>query len=338
MGQTDTGERYGGVFPFAGRLKERFGRDEMEFCLWPLYSRVEDEGATAWRVFWPFFSLTRGEVEGCYIWPLWGRKVKAGVHSRGFFLWPLYVYVDEDLDTDDPVRKRYYLPLYASARSGKGKVDCFLPLLFFHQRWYSPPFEKWDFPWPFVTRVKGEGVEELKVFPIFRVRREPGKRRFFFLWPLYRYEMDATGREREEIYRLFLINKYKLVQEIDTGRESIDTNLWPLFDYRRGFEGQVQLYIFPLFPLRDEGMQRNIYPLFWVYRYNRSADGEVLSDLLWGLYRRRVSPRASSSQLAFLLRTEKKENGDFSLSFLEGLFRYERTKDGGKLGFLFIDF
>ena len=85
-------------------------------------------------------------------------------------------------------------------------------------------------------------------------------------------------------------------------------------------------------------MERNIYPLLWVYRYTRSPEGETLSDFLWGLYRRRTSAQASSTQFAFLLRIEKKDDTYVSFSFLEGLIRYyHNAQTGGKVGFLFMD-
>ena len=335
-GRTDEGEGYGGFFPIAGRLKERFGRDEIRFYLWPLYSRIEDGGEIRWRIVWPFFSRIRGEAEGLYIWPLWGRKVRAGEYSRGFVLWPFYASIDEYLDTDNPLKKRFYLPFYATVRSPRGRVDIFIPLLCFHQWAYNSSFEKWEFPWPFLTLVKGEGVREWKIFPFFRVRDEGRKKRFYVLWPLYKYEWDRITTEEEEVRRFLLINKYRIIKELDTGREALDANLWPLFDYRRGLGGEVSLHIFPLLPLHDEGMERNLYPLLWVYRYTRSPEGETLSDLLWGLYRRRTSPQVSSTQFAFLLRIEKKGEDNISFTFLEGLVRYRRTQEGGKVGFLFL--
>jgi hypothetical protein len=123
---------------------------------------------------------------------------------------------------------------------------------------------------------------------------------------------------------------------LDTGKEALDANLWPLFDYRQGFEGEQSFYIFPLLPLRDDGMQRNIYPLFWVYRYTRSPRGEVLSDFLWGLYRRRASSEFSSLQFAFFLRIVHEGKERFFLSILEGLISYKETREGGKVGFFFI--
>ena len=46
--------RYGGFFPFYGKLYDRFAKDEMGFCLWPFYSYTHDEGATKRNVLWPF--------------------------------------------------------------------------------------------------------------------------------------------------------------------------------------------------------------------------------------------------------------------------------------------
>jgi hypothetical protein len=336
-GQTDKGEGYGGFFPIAGQFKERFGRDKIEFYLWPFYSRIEDEGEITWRIPWPFFSVMGGKAEGLYIWPLWGHKERAGEYSRGFVLWPFYAYMDQDLNTDNPVSKRFYLPLYAAVRSPRGRVDIFIPPFFFHQRVDNPPFEKWEFPWPFLTLVRGAGVKEWQVFPIFRVRDEEQKKRFYCLWPLYKYEWDIMTAEEETVRLFLLINKYRIVKELATGREALDANLWPLFDYRRGLAGEVSFSIFPLLPFHDEAMERNIYPLLWVYRYTHSPEGETLADFLWGLYRRRSSSAISSTKLAFLLRVEKKGDALVSLSFLEGLIRYRDTQEGGKVGFFFMD-
>jgi hypothetical protein len=337
-GETDEGEKYGGFFPIAGRLKERFGRDEIAFYLWPFYSRIEDEGEITWRTPWPIYSRMGGAAEGLYIWPLWGHKMRDREYDKGFILWPFYTYINQDLDTDNPLRKRFYLPFYATVRSPRGRVDIFIPPLVFHQWAYDSSFEKWEFPWPFLTRVKGEGVREWQVFPLFRLRDEEQKKRFYVLWPLYKYEWDRVTSEEEEVRRFLLINKYRIVKELGTGREALDANFWPLFDYRRGLMGEVRLHIFPLLPLHDEGMERNIYPLLWAYRYIRSPEGETLSDLLWGLYRRRTSPQNSSTQFAFLLRINKKGDDKRSLSFLEGLIRYYHdAQEGGKMGFFFMD-
>jgi hypothetical protein len=335
-GRTDHNEGYGGFFPIAGQFKERFSRDKIVFFLWPLYSRIEDEEEITWRVPWPIVSVMGGKAKGLYIWPLWGHKERGDEYSRGFILWPFYVYKDDDLDTDRPVRTRFYIPFYATQRSPGARTDIFITPFFFHQRVDDPPFDKWRIPWPIVTLVRSEGVWETEVFPLFRLREEEQKKRLDILWPMYKYEWDIMKAEEETVYRFLLVNKYRIVKELDTGKEALDTNFWPVFDYRRGFEGEKSFYIFSLLPLHDDALERNIYPLLWIYRYTRSAQGETLSDLLWGLYRRRHSSEFSSTQFAFLLRIERKGEERFSLSFLEGLIRYQGTPAGGKVGFFFM--
>ena len=189
-----------------------------------------------------------------------------------------------------------------------------------------------------MTLVKGVGVREWQVFPLFRLRDEERKKRFYVLWPLYKYEWDRITTEEEVVRRFLLINKYRIVKELGTEREAVDANLWPLFDYRRRLGGEINLHIFPLLPLHDEGMERNIYPLLWIYRYTRSPEGETLSDVLWGLYRRRTTAHVSSTQFAFLLRIDKRGKDTFTLSFLEGLISYYHDpQEGGKVGFFFMN-
>jgi hypothetical protein len=340
-GTTDKGEGYGGFFPIAGQFKHRFSRDKIVFYFWPLYSRIEDEGEVLWRVPWPVVSVFGGKAKGLYIWPLWGHKesrnVRAGEYSKGFILWPFYVSKDDDLDTDKPVSTRFYIPFYATQRSPGARTDIYLTPFFFHQRVDDPPFEMWRVPWPIVTLIRSERARETEVFPLFRIREEEQKKRVDILWPVYKYEWDIMTAEEETVYRFLLLNKYRLVKELDTGKQALDTNVWPLYDYRRGFEGEESFYIFSLLPsFHDDALERNIYPLVWVYRYTRTAQGETLSDLLWGLYRRRQSPGFSSTQFAFLLRIEQKGEERFSLSLFEGLICYQRTPEGRRMGFFFM--
>ena len=116
-----------------------------------------------------------------YLWPLWGHKERAGVYDRGFVLWPFYAYVDQDLDTDKPVKKRFYLPFYATVRSPGARTDLFITPFFLHQRVDNPRFERWEMPWPFVTLVRGEKVRETQIFPLFRVRDEEAEEAFLCL-------------------------------------------------------------------------------------------------------------------------------------------------------------
>ena len=62
------GERPGkvvrGVFPFYGKLYNRFRRDEIGFSLWPLYGYSKGDGTTRTNVLWPLFSFYSGRRKG----------------------------------------------------------------------------------------------------------------------------------------------------------------------------------------------------------------------------------------------------------------------------------
>ena len=82
-GETGQGEKYGGFFPFYGHLKKRFGKDEINFVLWPLYS---DSRAGRRERPTPFsgrsFPITEGEGKGCKIWPLAGHETRRRTITR----------------------------------------------------------------------------------------------------------------------------------------------------------------------------------------------------------------------------------------------------------------
>lgn len=81
---------YGGIFPFYGRLYDRFAKDEMGFALWPMYSFAKSEGATKTNVVWPIFSLYRGTESGFKIFPLYGERKLTGIKESRFYLWPIF--------------------------------------------------------------------------------------------------------------------------------------------------------------------------------------------------------------------------------------------------------
>ena len=328
-GRTAEGERYGGVFPLYGTLKKRFGKDEIRFLLWPLYVRSEDEGEVTQKFLWPFFQRFSGRAKGYYVWPLYGVASRGKEHRRGYVLWPFYVWRDDGMGTDEPKSTRLYLPLYASVRTSSQRSDLYLPPFFFHRESKEPFRERWEVPWPILAWERGEGVREFKLFPLFRRRDEEERRRRFFLWPLYSYEWDRMGGEEEEVKRILLLSRQQRITW--QGGESDYLNLWPLFERYRDTEGEGYLHSLQLLPFHDEGMERNIYPLFWIL-HHRSCGQQSRTDFLWGLFIAKRSPRKSSFRLAFLLNWER-EGEDFSLRFLLGLIGYERRGGRGRMVF-----
>lgn len=217
---------------------------------------------------------------------------------------------------------RLYFPFYASVRSPRQRSAIYLPPFFHHKRTVQPPYERWETPWPLV--IWDEYEEGL--FPIYRLRREPDKKRRYFLWPLYVCEWDRIGDGEMVTRRLFLINRSRELRG-PQGVVEKDLNLWPFFSYRRGPEG-TELYSLQVLPFRHEGLERNLYPLFWIVRYKRFTHGETLFDLLWGLFRLRKGPWGTRWRIAFLLE-EASSEGERELRLLGGLLSF--VKDRGRL-------
>ena len=76
-GKDKEGNSYGGVFPFGGTFRGRFARDEIQFVLWPLYTRVREGETKTHNILWPIFSFTEGgKRSGFRVWPLYGQEKK----------------------------------------------------------------------------------------------------------------------------------------------------------------------------------------------------------------------------------------------------------------------
>ncbi len=116
-GRTSKGEGYGGMFPFYGTFKERFGRDQAMFVLWPVYSRSIEENTYRYSILWPFFSYSTGGEDALAFWPFYGKIITPGKSEKHYVLWPIYNYQKLGLDTDNPRTLKTVLPFYARETS-----------------------------------------------------------------------------------------------------------------------------------------------------------------------------------------------------------------------------
>ncbi|MFH1625593.1 MAG: hypothetical protein ABID54_10650, partial [Pseudomonadota bacterium] len=131
-GKDENGESYGGLFPLYGRLKHRFGKDQIRFVLWPIYSDSKEENTWTYNILWPIFSYTTGGGEsGFRVWPLYGRQEKEGEYSKYFALWPIFFFQKTDLDTDNPQTFKAVFPLFVDSSSPERDSTTFL-WPFFH--------------------------------------------------------------------------------------------------------------------------------------------------------------------------------------------------------------
>ncbi len=322
-GKDRGGTSYGGIFPFFGEIRDRFGRDRIWFFLWPLYTRIEDGGTLTLKLLWPLLKVYRGRTHGFALFPLYGRRELPG-RKEGFFLWPLYIWRDEER-AEGTFSFRLCFPLFASTRSPRASSFFLIPPFFHHRKRCEPPRERWEL-WPFLLFEENEK----RIFPLFRVKVSEGKERRWFLWPLYVSEYDRTSGMEIRRERFLLLSGQRTVSS-DRRILFRQFDLWPLLSVREG-KGSKEVLFPYLLPLRDEGLKRNLQPLITFFRYERTRERETF-DLLWGLIRQRETPSGGFFRFGFLLE-RRWGGGEEQVRLLLGLISFEKSGERWRLRLL----
>lgn len=322
-GRNETGETYGGLFPFYGTMEERDGKRK-EFLLWPFFGATYEKDSAVYKFFWPFFKMYQGEVKGLDVWPFFSHR-ESNRGSSGFLFWPFYVWRQKDTDLG-PFSVRLYFPFYAHLETPFSVSDFVLPPFFYHQSRHLDSTERLEF-WPFWALDK----DEVKFWPLWRHIDREGKKRIWILWPLYSYGLDSLERSTWETERFFTLWHR---EEREEGRERSTTVFWPLF-YLKQDDVEVR-FVFPSFiPLEDEGIQRNIGPLFSLVEYEKDSEGFCF-NLAWGFLKVKKKGERTSFRVAFLAEGEF-QSGQGHLRFLLRLFGLKKDPCG-KWKSRFLDF
>ena len=227
-GETNKGEPYGGFFPLYGSLKNRFGRDEMNFFLWPLYSDSREGDNKTYTFLWPFFSYSTGTGrEGFKFWPLGGYDRKENDFQKTFFLWPFFHFEKRYLYTDDPTEINMVFPLYVSQTSSRRTQRSVLWPFFTHIHDDDDHYTQWDFPWPLLQWAKGDEKEIFRVFPIYGRKYWEGIEKGYILWPIYRYvyEKGDEYQKTDDRYLLLSKNETKIWKKEEKRNEDFGSGL-----------------------------------------------------------------------------------------------------------------
>ncbi len=337
IGETEKGRDYFGIFPIFGTLFERFGKDEIRFYLWPIYSESTSEGVRKTNVLWPLFSFIEGENQRGYrFWPIYGQKEVVGVSHSEFFLWPIFFKGRKGLDTDDPVEENMVFPFYISKESKSFESKTFLWPFFSHAIDRSTGFEEWDFPWPIFQSLKGENLKGMRIFPFYGYKvREGVMKRVFVLYPIYQLEEDRIDDHQEKNVRILLLTRIRTGEGKEGAEETRSRRIWPFFDYEREETGRTRLSVFYIFPFKDEGFERNLIPLFQIFRREKDPNKGISTNLFWGFYKRLKREESDSWEIAHLVRM-KRDKGVKTLSFLKGLFRYQSDGKNADLRLFYL--
>ena len=320
---------YTAFVPFYGQLKNRLFHDEMNFVMFPIYAETRKRDVVTDNYLYPFFHLRHGDdLHGWHAWPLAGREHKEITtatngygetntvpgHQKYFFCWPLYLKQNNGIGSANPEKFRASIPFYAMSRSPLRDATTILFPFFTVVDDREKKYHEWQGPWPFVIFTRGEGKTTDRVWPLFSQSRNATKESDSYLWPLYTYKRthsDPLDKFTERFGFLFYVTAVE--KNTATGAQKKRIDAWPLFTWKKEFNGNERLQIFaPLEPAmpNNRGIENNWSPLWSLFRSeNNPQTGAASRSVFWNMYRRDSTPNHKKVSLLF------------------GLFRYESDKE-----------
>ncbi len=285
-------------FPFGGHVEELLTFDELDFVLWPLYTRTKRQGRTTYHVPFPFFSYTSAPDGGGWrAWPLVGHTWSEHLYDRWFAVWPIFNYNRENLKASKPNHQTKWaiFPLYGETRQNTYTSRSVLWPFFGYASDPATGFWAYDGPWPLVRVMRPGNDPDTGVPP----KNAPKRTRFWPFWSKYEgdgltsswYLWPLINDRNEEYYdgtrTAFTVVPFwsEWKKRFKAGGSNSYKKAFPLFQYYR--EGETKNYMFPVlspFPYWPD-FDENYAWIYSVYRGSRSP--EITTDhALWGLWRR----------------------------------------------------
>jgi hypothetical protein len=238
------------------------------------------------------------------------------------------------MDTDDPLEEKIILPLYLRKESRRFTSQTYLWPFFSYAQDRLTGFEQLDLPWPFYRSIKGENLREVRIFPLYGHRVKKGEMKrfslFYLFYPLFQYEEDMMGGVNEKTYRILFLSRIRTGEDRQGINKENSLRIWPFFDYEKGETGRTTFSLLYLFPFKEEGFERNLFPLFRIFRWERDPQGRESTNLLWGFYKRIEKEGSDFWEVAHLIGV-KRGRGWKTVSFFKGLFYYKSDGEGGDL-------
>ncbi len=332
MGRNGEGENYGAVFPLGGRIENFFGRDRIEFALFPLYwhSELNDLRTDHW--FWPMISRTTGnDLERFRVFPFYGYSEKKGVGESRFILWPFWT----SARYDKPGNKGdgwLLFPIYGHSKTESGESWMVLPPFFRHSEGRSGTEN--TFLWPIYQTVNSKAMNKRYVWPLYGRRTTAQEDRRFWLWPFIWNRQNTYPGEKVSHVRVFPVFASESHQFMKKGASVASeryVSLWPLGSYERTRQDDTRLRIPDLWPFRDTApIERNLSPIWTLYSHQRTARG-YQSELLWGLARWGCATNGEAARSVFPLASwghDTTNDKSRDVELLKGLFGYHRDEAG----------
>ncbi len=283
----NTGRKTRAFWPLAGGFDGFFGREHVNFALWPLYIRTEKRGEVRYSTPWPFVQTLTGEAHGFGLWPMAGSFTRPDVYEKRYALWP-FMYDNKDLRPDrDGLHQLGVLPFYTQETADGLFSQTFAWPFFGHTQESDPrpDYKEVRYFWPFFVQGRGEEQYKNRWMPFYSNQSEREREKWWFLWPILRYEkIDLNFLTRHRTQVLYFIYRGEK-QSNDAGFVARKQHLWPLFSHWNDGQGHVQIQgldLFTIFFPNNEKIQANWTPLTTIYRYDRQGEDKRHS-FLWNL-------------------------------------------------------
>jgi len=146
-----------------------------------------------------------------------------------------------------------------------------------------------------------------------------------------------VGDVQEKTYRILLLSRIRTGEDRQGMNKENSLRIWPFFDYEREEAGHTTFSFLYLFPFKEEGFERNLFPLFRIFRWEKDPEGRKSTNFLWGLYKRIEKEDLDYWEVAHLIEVKNGGHGK-RVSLLKGLFYYQSDGENAGLRLFYIPF
>ncbi len=308
---SDPADSYRALFPLAGTIKHRFGKDRIRFTLFPLYANVEKGGMHTVHAPWPLLRFIDGNGHhGFEFWPLFGRRGRAGDYDSQFYLWPLIYRSAKNLSEPQPTVSAGFLPFY-TRDTGPGLISETYAWPFFGYTHRTEPdrYDEQRYLWPLLVQAQGDQRSVNRWAPFYTHSVTKGYDKTWVAWPLFRHAEWQDAGIIQEKNQFFFFLYWSLTQRSTTNPAAAPahkTHVWPLLSSWDNGAGRRQLQVlspFEVFFPTNEPVRQLYSPLFALYRYDQKSPDDTRHSVLFNLLTWKKSPREREFHLGPLVHT-----------------------------------
>lgn len=284
-------ESYWGLFPVCGHHPHILMIYDIDFALWPLWTRYrmprghDEPWLETNAVLFPFIHWRNDGSGG--VWPLYVCNQQRESYHRAF-LWPFFTWADYESDRDTAGAGKSWMiwPIAGGVTREREDQWLFLPPLFSYAETRS--------------KLKGmdESASEFKLrapWPIFEYESTLRRDRIS-VWPIYENVTLKTysGDISSSVTRF----GWKLVELYDdetrvfpfwvSRKDDTYFRLWPFWESEVGPDGVRRGRFLTLFPIRNVPSVDRNWSKFWTLYESAEAENHTDHSLFWGIIRWRT--------------------------------------------------